>query len=147
MAGRLTLWGAGELLRTFFSRTSEPPASFFLALIKESTPTPYMSGDELDEPEGESYARVEIPNDYENWSSDSEQLHIIGNTAEVAFVTAQEDWGRIGYWALCNAETGGFCYFVGDMETTQFVNTGDQAVVSAGDLVVELGPFFTDEEF
>ena len=34
MSGRLTVWGASEMLTTFFTRTTEPPASFWLALVR-----------------------------------------------------------------------------------------------------------------
>ena len=51
MAGRLTIWGAGELLTTYFANApAEAPGFFWLALIREIAPTPYISGAELDEP-------------------------------------------------------------------------------------------------
>lgn len=148
MAGRLTLWGAGELLRTFFGQTSAPPPSFFLALIKDIAPSPYVSGSELDEPDPTlGYARVEIPNDAPTWISDSGQLHIVANEIDLSFLTATADWGRISYWAICNALEEGYVYCVGTMEEEQIVYNTDQVVVGAGELVVELGPFFTDEDF
>lgn len=146
MAGRLSLWGAGELLRTYISKTAGPPPSFWLALIKAESPTPYMVGAELDEPDFASYARVEIPNNSTNWES-TDQLHILFNANPVIFVTAQERWGRIGYWALCNAETEGYVFSCGEMETGLTVAKDDQVVVAAGEIVTELGPFFTDEVF
>lgn len=146
MAGRLTLWGASELLRSFFSRTAEPPPTFYLALLT-GPPTAYVSGAELEEPEGVSYSRVALANDALTWSSDGGQLHIIYNTAEAAFVTATEDWGRIAHWALCNADIEGFVYLVGELEEEQVINIDDQVVIDPGDLVVELGPFFSPEEF
>lgn len=148
MAGRLTLWGAGEILQTFFGRTAEPPASFYLALIKDTAPTPYVSGEELDEPSSDvGYARVEIVNDPTMWSDSSGQLQLVSNNEDLYFVTATADWGRISYWALCNQDQGGYVYLVGQMEEAQVVSAGDQVVMSANALSVELGPFFTDEDF
>lgn len=148
MAGRLTLWGAGELLRTFFGRTSEAPPAFYLALIKDVAPTPYVSGAELDEPVATTgYQRVELPNDPATWNEDSGLLHVVANEIEAVFVTAVENWGRIGYWAVCNAPVDGYVYFVGEMEQSQIIDAGDQAVLGAGELVVELGPFFTDQDY
>lgn len=147
MAGRLTQWGAGELLRSFFSRTATPPPSFWLGLVMENAPSPYVIGAELDEPEGLSYSRVEILNDIENWPSDNGLLHVVANGLAVSFVTAQEDWGRIGYWAVCNAQEDGYVYLVGEMEEEQSVLTGDQVIINSDELVVELGPFFTPDEF
>lgn len=147
MAGQLTLWGAGELLRSFFGRTAEPPPSFYLALVRTIAPTPYISGLELDEPPAESgYARVELPNDVSTWSS-AGQLHVVSNDKDATFITATSDWGRIGYWALVNADEGGYVYFVGEMEETKTVLAGDQAMVPTDELVVELGPFFATEDF
>ena len=57
MAGRLTIWGAGELLTTFFGNldaAKDPPSAFYLALVRLIAPTPYMSGAELDEPDGDA---------------------------------------------------------------------------------------------
>lgn len=147
MSGRLTLWGAGELLQSFFTRDAEPPAYFYLALIRTISPTPYVSGDELDEPDIESgYARVEISNELSTWGDGSGQLNLVANQLEIPFITALTDWGHIGYWALCNTDTGGYVYFVGDLEEDHIIYAGDQAVIGAGALVVELGPFFTEED-
>ena len=148
MAGRLTLWGAGEILRTFFGKTSTPPPDFYLALITGNAPTPYVSGIELVEPPLESgYSRVQLPNDSAMWVSDSGELHVVANELEVPFVTATAEWGRVSYWAVCNALEEGYVYFVGNLEEEMMIYEGDQAVVGAGELVIELGPFYTEEDF
>lgn len=148
MSGRLSLWGAGQILRTFFGRTAEPPPNFYLALVRDIAPTPYMSGSELDEPEVEAgYGRVAIPNEATSWDSEEGLLHVTSNLLDFSFVTATIDWGRIGYWALCNADVEGYTYFIGEMEEELIVLAGDQPVLGADELVVELGPFFTEEDF
>ena len=145
MSGRLTVWGAAEMLTCFFNRTGDPPTSFWLALIRQVPPTPYMSGLEIDEPDNDDYARVEILNDSNEWTNAS-QPQVMSNELPVQFMTASSDWGLSGYWALCNADSGGFCYFVGDLESPLLVETGDQVVISEDDLSVALGPFFMAEE-
>lgn len=148
MAGRITMWGAGQILHNFFGRVAEPPPFYYLCLIKSIPPTPYSTGSELDEPSSEDgYQRLEIENSAPMWISDSAVLNLVTNEIDLTFVTATADWGQIGYWALANAAAGGYLYAVGSMEIAQAVVAGDQAVVSAGELAVELGPFFTDEEF
>lgn len=145
MAGRLTLWGAGELINSFFGKSAEAPPAFYLALILETPPSPYVSGSELDEPEVGSYARVEIPNEISTWTNNG-QLQVVSTDIVITFITATADWGRIRYWALCSAPSGGYVYMCGNMEQPFRVNSGDQAQVPAGDLTVNLGPFFTTEE-
>jgi len=148
MAGRLTLWGAGQLLRSFFGRTAEPPQTFYLALIKDIAPTPYVSGAELDEPDVETgYQRVAIPNDAASWTASEGFLHITSNAIDLPFITAITDWGSINYWAVCNAEVDGYVYFVGSVEQADYVAAGDQVVMGTDELVIELGPFYTDEDF
>lgn len=150
MAGRLTLHGASELLRTFFGRTSEPPASFWLALIRSIAPTPYVSGSELDEPStDDGYARIELPNDVVNWgNADAGLLHIVSNQQTVSFMSALNNgWGRISYWALCSNDIEGQVYMVGQIEEDLFVAGGDVVSLGDGDLVIELGPFFSDGDF
>lgn len=148
MAGRLTIWGAGELLTTFFGNATspkDPPGSFYLALVRQIAPTPYMSGAELDEPDTSDYNRVEIANDGLNWANASSP-QTVSNLLDVSFVLAASDWGECRFWALCNAPTGGFNYLVGDLETPILVAAGDTVAVSDGDLGVSLGPFFMADD-
>lgn len=145
MAGRITLWGAGQLLRTFFSQTGEPPPSFWLALVRDVAPTPYLSGSELDEPDADEYIRAEVPNDNIYWNNDG-QIQVVSCEEDITFVTAVEDWGTIRYWALCNASEDGYVYFVGDFEDFEVVEAGDTVEVAAGNLSISIGPFFSEEE-
>lgn len=144
MAGRLTLWGAGEILRTFFGRTAEPPADYYLALIKDKAPTAYDDGDVLDEPVESGYARVRLENVAITWTDDGE-LHVVSNADEIKFLTPVADWGSIGFWALCNAPEGGNVYFVGEMEEPVIIREGVRPLIEPRDLVIELGPFFVPE--
>jgi hypothetical protein len=145
MPGRLTVYGARELLTTYFAQITEPPPNFYLALIREVAPTPYMSGSELDEPDAPDYARAEVPNDLANWSNES-QPQEISNALWTPFTTATSDWGKIGYWALCNAPVDGFNILVGELENPVLVEAGDDVAFEEGDLNVSLGPFFLAEE-
>ena len=148
MTGRPTIWGAGEILTTFFGNADlakDPPPALHLALIRSIAPTPYMSGAELDEPEATDYARVEITNDTFNWANDS-QPHLVSNLVVARFVPAVTDWGECRYWALCNASVDGFNYLVGELESPILVEAGDTAEVSEGDLCISLGPFFMGED-
>lgn len=146
MSGRLTQWGAGQLILSFFSTTVDPPPSYWLGLIRTGAPNLYMSGAELDEPDNADYTRVQIPNDGLTWSNSS-QPQIVTCMIDVLYPGAVSDWGEINYWALCNAPTDGFPYFVGDLETSITVMTGDTPMLGAGELSVSLGPFYlTDED-
>lgn len=148
MSGRLTIWGAGEVLTTFFGNGDggrDAPGSFWLALVRLTAPTPYMSGAEIDEPDAADYARVEIPNDTFNWANASTPQQV-SNLLLASFATATSDWGECRYWALCNAEVGGFNYLVGELEVPLLVESGDQVQVAEGDLGVSLGPFFSTDE-
>lgn len=144
MSGRLTLWGAGEMLSSFFSRTATSPPVFYLALMKDIAPTSFVSGAELDEPQGGSYARAEIPNDAVYWSNES-QPQVIMTMEDVSFITATEDWGIVRFWALCNAADGGYLYATGELASPYSVATGDVVVLGSGDLSVALGPFYSEE--
>lgn len=144
MAGRLTVWGASQLLTTYFSQRTEPPPDLYVALIKTIAPTPFLDGSELDEPENVDYARVAIPNNVANWYNDSQPQEIY-NANDVPFITATSTWGMVRYWALCNAPVDGYNLLVGDLETPVMVEAGDQVVLGAADLSVTLGPFYLYE--
>jgi len=145
MSGRITVWGASQLLMSYFTQTTEPPPYFYLALIRTIAPTPYMSGSELDEPDNTDYARIEIANDLAHWVNDSAPQEV-ANLVPAQFVTAVSDWGQINYWALCNAPMDGYNLVVGNLESPVFVEAGDQVVIEESDLSVTLGPFFLAEE-
>lgn len=145
MSGQLTVWGAGQLLTSYFTGTTAPPENFYLALILSIPPSPYMSGSELDEPTAVDYARIVIPNDSLNWANDAAPQEIY-NVLDEQYVTAVNDWGLIGYWALTNAPVDGDNFIVGNLENPVLIEAGDQAVVPEGDLSVTLGPFFLAEE-
>lgn len=142
MAGRITLWGAEQLLKTSFGKAFEPTSTFYLALVRNNAPTPYISGSELDEPTA-SYSRFAIPNNTANWMDPGQKQTVafIGDV-EIA-VTA--DWGNISYWALCNASTGGYLYACGSLENTITVSAGDTITITEGDLVITIGPFFNGD--
>lgn len=145
MPGRLTVWGAGALLTNYFTQTTTAPPTFYLALVRAIAPTPYMSGAELDEPDNDDYARIAIDNDLANWANDSQPQEVY-NVLPAQFITATSDWGSINYWALCNAMVEGYNLLVGELESPVIVASGDQVVISEGDLSVSLGPFFIAEE-
>lgn len=145
MSGRLTLWGAGQILNSYFSRTTAPPENFYLALIAQIPPNGFVSGAEIDEPDQASYSRIAVPNDGVNWT-DNGQVHVISTEVDVTFTQAQEDWGILRYWALCQTDVDGMVYAVGNLEDPLDVNTGDTVVLGAGDLSITLGPFFSPEE-
>lgn len=141
MAGRVSVIGAQTVLNAFFSKSQEAPDSFYLALIREVAPTPYLSGEELDEIAGLGYQRAEIPNDTDNWSNTS-QPFTVANAQDITFSPATDDWGAIRYWALTSSPAGGVVYFAGDMENQLYINNGDQVLIAEGTLSVSLGPFF-----
>ncbi len=144
MAGRITLWGAGQMLTAFFQGGAASPENFFLALCKKAAPTAYISGAELDEPLVGSYRRLKIPASSTHWDN-AGQIQVMGMNKDMSFDTALQDWGTLRYWALCNSATGGYIYAVGDMEPMT-INATDTAQVFAGDLTIALGPFYTDKE-
>lgn len=143
MTGSLTLWGAGQIINSFIGRDAAAPESFYLALIRSTPPTPYLSGAELDEPVVDDYSRVEIANDLSNWVGDI-QPQLMLTSQNIRFPTAIADWGVMGYWALCDSPHEGSNYFVGSLEAPLAILAGDTALIGAGDLSVALGPFFTD---
>lgn len=143
--GRITLYGANEFLMSFFTKTTGSPTTFYVALMKDVAPTPYISGAELDEPTEESYARAGVPSSLAGWVSTG-QMNIIANAADIVFSTATEDWGTCRYWALCSAPVDGYVYAIGDMDPIS-VDNGDVATLFEGDLNIALGPFYTAEEF
>lgn len=148
--GAPSLFGANQILRAYFSKAIEPPPSFWLALINEVPPNPYISGEELDEPLLDSgYGRAEVPNDLATFGDqDQGQFHVVFNLIDINFNQAVTAWGSINYWALCDAEVGGNVIFFGkfsELDTVVEIKAGDQVQIPAQTLSIEFGPFFYDE--
>lgn len=143
MAGRITLWGAGEILNAFFCHAENVPQAFYLAVCLDAAPTPYVSGAELDEPEVVGYSRLAIPATTGYWSN-SGQPQVISTTQDLSFPTATTAWGTVRYWALCNAPVDGYVYAVGDMLSVN-VTVGSQLQLFSGDLSFSMGPFYSEE--
>jgi hypothetical protein len=138
----LALWGANEISQMIFGQRSIPPASYYLALIRNSQPNAFTDGTELDEPPTDTtgYARLELPNDSTIWDTDG--YYLVRNIVDLTFLEATADWGRINYWALCNSVVEGFVYFTGKMPQSEIVNSGDIVHIPAGSLQIALGPIF-----
>lgn len=143
MSGRITLYGASEILLSFFTKGTQAPPNFYVALIKDIAPTPYLSGAELDEPVMESYARAALPADLASWTLVG--MNTISTAVDAVFPTATEGWGTCRFWALCSAEVEGYVYAIGDMDPLT-VEDGDVVTLFEGDLSFSLGPFFNTEE-
>lgn len=145
MSGRITLWGAGQLMSAYFGKGAPIPDTFYLAAMKTTPPSPYVSGSELDEPTGGGYQRLAIPNNGIYWTNTG-QIQVALLNTDVTFAAATASWGELRYWALCNASVEGFAYFVGTLETPVTINVTDSLQVGAGDLGVSVGPFFAAED-
>lgn len=137
----LALWGANEFSQMLFGKRSEVPDSWYLALIRQTVPNAFSDGVELDEPPaGVGYGRLLLPNDETIWTTDG--YYLTTNVVALTFLQASADWGRINYWALTNAPTGGFVYFTGRFPQSEVIYNNDQVVIPAGSLQIALGPIF-----
>jgi hypothetical protein len=132
-------------MSSFFSRKAVVPEQFHLAAIRSIAPTPYVSGAELDEPEGLGYQRLVLPNNTDFWSN-AGQIQVSLLNSNAAYAPATGDWGTLRHWALCNAAVDGYVYFTGSLESPVTILNGDTLMVGAGDLSVTVGPFFTSED-
>ena len=99
---------------------SGTPAEFYVAALR-SRPGYEADGDDLDEPDGGGYERVEVPNVSANFTSASDGT--VRNEIEILFSTATASWGTIRHWALTDSPTGGVL-FVSGRVTTRSVREG-----------------------
>lgn len=137
----LSLFGANEFANILFGKRQVVPDNWYLALILNNVPNAFSDGTELDEPPGGvGYGRLVVPNDPTIWTTDG--YYLTTNVVDLTFSAATADWGRINYWALCNAPEDGFVYFTGRFPQADTVLSGDQVNIPAGSLQIVLGPIY-----
>lgn len=142
----LTLFGAGQILNTMFGNSAIVPTSFYLALITaDQIPTPYLAGEELSEPTAASYTRAEMPNTPGVWDNSDDPATIFYSDA-INFASAIEDWGMLGYWALCDSIDTGTVYSFGELAVPINVLAGDTVALDPFTFSISIGPFFATPE-
>jgi len=97
-----TLYGVNYHLDRIYG--SEDPQYLYLAVMT-GKPGYLTTGSQLGEPVGNGYERLQIPNDVEYWSGAADGHK--GNSKTLVFAKATGTWGRVKYWALCDAATDG----------------------------------------
>ncbi|KKL99728.1 hypothetical protein LCGC14_1811530 [marine sediment metagenome] len=112
------------------------PATYYVGLSKADV-LDDASG--LDEPSGNSYARVSIANNKTTWSNASGGA--LENDIAITFPQASGDWGTCTHFAIWNhasatAEANLIAH--GALGTSKAVDNGDTARIAAGELDITL---------
>jgi len=118
-----------ELLDHLFAGGTYATPSKYIAL---STADPTEDGSGLAEPEGGSYARVQVT----AW--DAAASGATANTNEISFPQATGSWGTITHFAIMDALTAGNMLAHGALSAQKVVGDGDTVKFAAGDLDVTL---------
>jgi hypothetical protein len=134
MSGQLTNQGARTFLAAFFGkRPGQIPEQFWIALIGDREPNISSTGSDIDEIDKEiytSYERAQYQNVEENWQiSDYDTIF---NSQAIEFPVANETWGAVNYFGVCNEKTGGKLIAYGDLSSSQVVIEGDQVQIDIG---------------
>lgn len=110
------------------------PAAIYLALSRAD---PLPDGSALDEPTGNGYARVSLPQSGTLWSdpasSPKGQIH---NLVEVAFPAATGAWGTITHIAVI--DNGDNTVWQGPLEDSRVIGSGDIFRFIPGSLLISL---------
>ena len=104
------------------------PTNLYLALCT-ADPTDAGTGSTIVEPSGLGYARVSC-----NSSFSAAAARAITNDVAIQFPEASGAWGALTHWALCDASTAGNMLAYGALTTPRSPKSGDDPVVSIGEL-------------
>lgn len=77
---------------------------------------------------GLGYRRAEIENISANWDVIHGQLT---TTVDIDFPLADEDWGEVRYWAVCDSEDGGRVLWYDSFTDPFFIGEGEQPTIPA----------------
>ena len=125
----ITNYGSRLVVQAVIGQALTTPDTLYIALTTAS-PNATSTGVSLAEPAGGSYARAAILNDAAHWTFDG--YNLVYNTNDITFPTATGSWGRIGYWAICDALTNGNVLAYGTMNPVYSIVSGDTTKVLAG---------------
>lgn len=134
MSGAPSQDGADYLLN-LFSNSEQAVPFYYIALVTGDQPGITGSGDELDEPPYEDYARAELENISGNWSVVD---GLLTNMIEIAFPIPASDWGEIRYWAICDDYSAGRMLYSGRIDDPIDITVGDQPILPAGAVTIEI---------
>lgn len=129
-----------EYILSLISGTTRPVGYYYLAVVRSKAPTRMSTGFQLDEPTVGGYARATIENLSTQWRIDGSTM---SNTMRIMFPTCQDDpWGRITYWALCDAPVGGRVFWIGSLAIPMYIDIDDTLIVEPGGMSLQ-GQGFT----
>lgn len=128
-------YGCDLILETLLGGTF--PTSLWVALSLRRV-DPSWDGDDLAffEPTDAAYGRLEIvlPTGFTDVDGGA-----CTNVDDLVWDTPTEDWGQIGFFALCDAETSGHVLFPCDIASPFYVPAGGEAKMLAGSITLNVG--------
>jgi len=132
MPGQITNYGAQSFLSSFFGKAFTPPNTFWIALIPFVEPSVSSTGSDIIEPAADSYQRAQYPNSVSNWTITSNET--VSNAKTIEFPIANEYWGEVNYFAICNRSTGGDVLAYGSLLSSEEILENDIVVIDIGSL-------------
>jgi hypothetical protein len=134
MPGRLSTNDANKILDQFFGKSAVPnvPDVYWLGL---SLSLPHPTGTNINEPPGNGYARVQVPNTAAVWPTAANRNK--ANAAPFTFPQATGDgWGQIAWFVLMDAQTGGAMRGWGELNPVVTILGGETRSFPIGAIVV-----------
>lgn len=127
---------AGQDYVLSLAAAREEPVGVYYVALCFNEPGITTGGGELDEVEGLGYARGELVNVSGNWDVIHSQLT---NQVGVIFPLADEDWGQVRYWAICDAIEAGRVFWAGEFSEPMYIGEGDQVEIPEQALALYFG--------
>ena len=118
-----------SILNHIFGRSNFSSPEVYIGLL---TTEPNEDGSNVSEPECQSYSRVST--NASSWDDAFEGS--IENISNITFSLACENWGRITYFALFDAVSGGNILAYGSLSPSKDIKCGDIPRFAPGDLIV-----------
>lgn len=129
-----TIDGLDYVLNLIGAREQILP-EYYVALTA-TEPGLTVSGTELTEPTGMGYRRATMVNVSGNWDVIHNQLT---NTVPVDYPLADEDWGSIRYWAVCDSVEAGRVLWSGEFTEEFYISEGDQIQIPENGMTMYFG--------
>jgi hypothetical protein len=129
----LTSYGRQYIAKTLFGKTWPIKSTYYVAAVKMQ-PNSSSTGSNIVEPTAVDYGRLPIVNTSSSFFESG--IGRVYNADEIEWDVAENDWGWITHWALCDSLNGGNVIMFNQLANKVNIKDGDTLIIAGSGLSI-----------